>query len=107
MANRRRETPAQLTESWPDVPSRDAAGETARQFALNLRAAIGDRSVRSVAREVGIDEGTIRNVLSGAAWPDLHSIARLEHSLRSRLYPWRPNTSRAADVGGDEYFQSN
>ena len=87
MANRRRETPAELTESWPDVPSRDAAGEKARQFALNLRTAIGDRSVRSVARDAGIDEGTIRNVLSGAAWPDLRTITRLESSLGRRLYP--------------------
>lgn len=77
MANRRRETPAELTESWPDVPSRDPAGETARQFVLNLRAAIGGRSVRSVARDAGIDEGTIRNVLRGAVWPDIHSVARL------------------------------
>lgn len=87
MANRRRETPAELTESWPDAPSRDAAGETARLFALNLRAAIGERSVRSVARDAGIDEGTVRNVLSGAAWPDLHSVSRLEESLAIRLYP--------------------
>lgn len=87
MANRRRETPAELTESWPDAPSRDAAGETARQLAINLREAIGERSVRSVASDAGIDEGTIRNVLRGAAWPDIHSVARLEESLAVRLYP--------------------
>lgn len=87
MANRRRETPAELTESWPDAPSRDSAGETARQFALNLGAAIGDRSVRSVARDAGIDEGTIRNVLSGRAWPDLHTIIRLESALGCNVYP--------------------
>ena len=33
MANRRRETPAELTESVPDLPSPDPAGERARQFA--------------------------------------------------------------------------
>jgi hypothetical protein len=67
VGNRRRETPAELTEAWPDTPSRDSSGETARKFALNLREAIRDRSVRSVADVAGINEGTIRNVLSGAA----------------------------------------
>jgi len=86
VVDRRRETPAELTESWSDAPSPDPAGERARQFALNLRSAIGDRSVRSVAGAAGIAEGTIRHVLSGQAWPDLHTVSRLEETLGRRLY---------------------
>lgn len=87
MANRRRESPFELTESWPDSPSPDPAGETARRLAVNLRSAIGERSLRSVANAAGIDEATLRKVLSGAAWPDLRTIARLESALSASLYP--------------------
>jgi len=87
VANRRRETPAELTESWPDAPSADLAGEAARCFVLNLMSAMGERSVRSVANDAGLDEGTVRRILAGAAWPDLRSVARLEAALRAALYP--------------------
>ena len=87
MANRRRESPAELTESWPDAPSSDPAGEVARRFVVNLRSAMGGRSVRAVARDAGLDEGTLRRVLAGAAWPDLHTIALLEEAIGTRLYP--------------------
>ncbi|MCR2825017.1 hypothetical protein [Microbacterium sp. zg.Y909] len=87
MANRRRESPFELTESWPDAPSSDSAGETARQFVLNLRSALGERSVRAVAEHAVLDEATVRRVLSGAAWPDLRTVARLEEALGTRLYP--------------------
>ncbi|WP_374679323.1 helix-turn-helix domain-containing protein [Microbacterium wangruii] len=87
MANRRRESPSELTPSWPDAPSSDPAGETARQFVLNLRCGLGERSVRAVAEQAGLDEATVRRVLSGAAWPDLRTVARLEDALGARLYP--------------------
>ena len=87
MANRRRESPFELTSSLPDAPSSDPAGETARQFVLNLRSALGERSVRAVAEQAGLDEATVRRVLSGAAWPDLRTVARLEDALGVRLYP--------------------
>lgn len=51
-----RATPAMLTSKWPDQGSAEPVGEAARRFALNLQAAIGERSVRAVAREAGIDE---------------------------------------------------
>ncbi|GAA3917980.1 hypothetical protein GCM10022382_24970 [Microbacterium invictum] len=82
-----RPTPASLTTSWPDVPSVDPAGEKARLFALSLRRAIDDRSVRSVAAAASLNEATVRRVLAGAAWPDLHTIAVLESTLGLRLYP--------------------
>lgn len=81
-----RATPAMLYTPWPDEPSTDPVGEAARRFALNLKAAIGERSVREVAREAGLDEGTIRKVLRGESWPDLRTIWKLESALDLPLY---------------------
>ena len=81
-----RATPAMLSPKWPEKPSTDPAGEAARRFALNLRDAIGDRSVRAVARDAGINEGTIRKILLGKTWADLHTIWSLESALDTELY---------------------
>lgn len=81
-----RATPAMLSPEWPDHPSTDPAGEAARRFALNLKAAIGDRAVREVSRAAGLDEGTIRKILRGESWPDLRTIWKLESSLDAQLY---------------------
>lgn len=82
-----RPSPADLTDSWPNTPSLDPAGETARLLAVNLRRSIGMASVRSVADDAGLDEGTIRNLLSGARWSDVRTIARLEDALGVALWP--------------------
>ncbi|MFJ4175194.1 multiprotein-bridging factor 1 family protein [Microbacterium sp. NPDC089696] len=87
MARNERPSPADLSTSWPNQPSSDQAAETARRFALNLRDAIGKRSVRSVAAAAGISEGAIRHVLNGSVWPDLRTISRLETALETSLYP--------------------
>jgi hypothetical protein len=60
-------SPAELSVSWPDIPSSDLAAETARRFAINLRDALGEMSIRSVATKAGISEGTIRHVGVDAA----------------------------------------
>lgn len=70
-----RQSPAALVERWPDTPAVNPAAETARRFVLNLRDAFGDRSVRAVARDAGVDERTIRQVPAGAVWPDLLTIS--------------------------------
>ncbi|KQZ23914.1 hypothetical protein ASD43_05770 [Microbacterium sp. Root553] len=75
-----------LSSEWPDGPSSSPAGEAARRFALKLREAIGQRSVRSVARDAGVDEGTIRKILSGQSWADFHTIWSLEPTLDTPLY---------------------
>ncbi|GAA1230541.1 hypothetical protein GCM10009588_04140 [Microbacterium phyllosphaerae] len=81
-----RATPAMHSSKWPDGPSADPAGEAARRFALRLREAIGERSVRSVARDAGLNEGTIRKILSGQSWADFHTIWTLESALGTELY---------------------
>ncbi len=87
MTNRFRPSPAELTERWPDLRSQDPDAEVARQFVLNLREGLGEDSVRSVARNAELSEGTIRTIIAGAVWPDLRTIARLERALGRPLYP--------------------
>lgn len=79
--------PFELTAAWPTTPSWDVAGEKARLLALNLRSALGTASIRSIADKAGLDERTLRNILSGAKWPDLRTIALLEAALKVSLWP--------------------
>ncbi|WP_290472745.1 helix-turn-helix transcriptional regulator [Leifsonia sp. 71-9] len=74
-------------ETWPNTKLDDPIHETARQFVLNVRKAMGDASVRATAGAAGIDHNTLRYVLSGESWPDLIVISRLERSLGVRLWP--------------------
>lgn len=88
MARQPRALPAELADPpWPEHPSGDPLGEVARQFVLNVRAAVGDRSVRSVAAAAGMSHVTLLNVLAGRVWPDLYTIARLEAALDTGLWP--------------------
>lgn len=85
-----RPAPRELTRGWPTVSSENPIGEVARQFANNLRDAIGDRPVREVARELGMNHTVLRSILVGDVWPDLYTIARLEQGLGKDLWPGRP-----------------
>lgn len=82
-----RPSPRELSADWPAAPSHDAAGEVARQFALNLKKAIAGKSQRAVTELTGVEHSTISRVLSGQAWPDLATIARLELGLETNLWP--------------------
>ncbi|MFC9559867.1 helix-turn-helix domain-containing protein [Agromyces sp. NPDC056965] len=81
MSRTPRPQPAELAPGWPGTLSTDPAGEAARQFALRLRDAIGDDSIRSVARSAGLSHVTLLGYLNGSTWPDLYAIARLETAL--------------------------
>lgn len=99
-----RHAPSELTDCWPDVTSPDTAGESARQLANNLRHVIDEErkvsnaSVRSIADDAGIDEGTIRNILSGARWPDLRTITLLEEALNTSLWPARSDEGLTSEA---------
>jgi transcriptional regulator with XRE-family HTH domain len=75
------------------MPALDPTAEVARQLAENLRLAIGDRSVRSVARAADVDHSTIAAILNGRTWPDLYTIAKLERGLGMDLWPGRIKAS--------------
>lgn len=83
----RRVPPSEGLPDWPTVPSDDPVVDAARRLAVNLREAIGDRSLREVARLSGVDRTTIAVVLAGEAWPDVATLARLEVALERALWP--------------------
>jgi hypothetical protein len=82
----RRETPLELSPDWPNEPSPDHAGETARLITLGLLEAMNGRSIRSVAKAAELNEGTLRRLISGQSWPDVRTIARLERALDVKIY---------------------
>ena len=65
--------------------------QAAAQFASNLRAAIGRRTVAEVAITVNMDEDTLRAFIEGRAVPDLADVVMLENALNSDLWPVLPN----------------
>lgn len=87
MARPVRPSPADLASDWPNTPATHAEVETARRLALNLSAALGDRSLRAAKAATGVDHTTIADVLNGSTWPDLRTIARLEAGLGTDLWP--------------------
>ncbi len=87
-----RPSPAELSPPpWPQEPSNDPVAEVARRLVLNLERQIGTRSIRSTAEAAQVDHTTLLGLLRGRSWPDLVTIARLEHGLRADLWPGRPN----------------
>jgi transcriptional regulator with XRE-family HTH domain len=91
MARTARSLPVDAAPSpWPDVAADDPYVEIARQFVVRVRAAMGERSIRSVAAQAGIHNTTLLNILNGRSWPDLATIARLEVALNADLYTSLP-----------------
>lgn len=89
MARPSRQLPAEVAVDWPDVASAEPTVETARLLALNLREALGKRSLRAAKEITGVDHTTIAAILNGTTWADLHTIARLEAGLGADLWPRR------------------
>jgi hypothetical protein len=65
-------------------------GEVARQFTLNLREAIGTQSIRGAAAAADVNHSTLLGILEGRTWPDLETIAKIEHGLSADVWPGRP-----------------
>ena len=87
MANVKRPLPVELCTGWPENPSDNPSAEVVRQFALNVRSAIGDSSVRSIAAACGLSHVTVLNALNGKSWPDAWTISNLERGLNTGLWP--------------------
>lgn len=58
-------SPREIVGAWPGGPSADPVGKIARLFALNLRRAIADRSLRAAAAPTSVDHSTIMAILEG------------------------------------------
>jgi hypothetical protein len=82
-------SPRDRVADWPDTASTDPSAEAARLFARNLRAAMGERSLRAAGADTGVDHSTIQAILQGRAWPDLDTMSRLENGLGADLWPRR------------------
>ncbi|MGH3704128.1 MAG: helix-turn-helix domain-containing protein [Agromyces sp.] len=87
MGRAKRASPSELVSDWPDGQAGDPIARVAQKFTLNLLEAIGDRSVRAVARDAGIDHATLLAILAGRSWPDLATIGKLERALETNLWP--------------------
>jgi transcriptional regulator with XRE-family HTH domain len=74
-------------DGWPTVTQPDPINEIARRFVVNVRAVMGDASIRSVAARADIDHNTLRKILRGDTWPDLVVIAKLERAYNKNLWP--------------------
>ncbi|MDQ2837065.1 MAG: hypothetical protein M3Y42_00630 [Actinomycetota bacterium] len=84
-----RQSPREFSRSWPDEACEDTTAEVARRFAQRLRSALGGDSLRSAKARTGIDHTVLSDILNGLTWPELATIARLEHGLDADLWPGR------------------
>jgi len=78
---------------WPEGPfAADAPPYAVVTAAVVVayRAAAGSRSLRSVARDAGIDATALGRMLSGETVPDVHTVAVLEQALDTALWPVYP-----------------
>lgn len=81
---------------WPEGSLLEPSlAEYARQFTLNLRAAIGSRSLRDVAASAGLSHVTLVGIIRGDRWPDTLTLAKLEEALDVELWPRRTVELRA------------
>jgi DNA-binding phage protein len=78
---------------WPDDPLVDDAPPYATvtaEVVRRYRAAVGSRSLRSVASAAGIDATSLGRTLAGETVPDVHTVAVLEDALGVALWPTYP-----------------
>lgn len=87
MPRPRRDAPNVSTEDWHSSPCADPVAEVMRLVAVNLRSEIGERSLRSVARDTGVPHAVISTILRGSAWVEAATIARLEVGMGTTLWP--------------------
>ena len=89
---------------WPAAQlDGDAAAVAAQQFVANLAAATVGMSLRAVEAVTGVDHDTVARVLRGDTWPDMATVANLEHGLGKKLWP-EPSQAEgtaAQDTSGD------
>jgi hypothetical protein len=89
MARPVRPLPRDTYQGWPDIVAENVLVEVARQFAENVRAQVGDQSVRSCAERCDISHVTLKRILDGTVWPDMYTIAKLEIGFNVDLWPGR------------------
>ncbi|MFJ5233167.1 helix-turn-helix domain-containing protein [Kitasatospora sp. NPDC088391] len=109
--------PRDLTEdpeAWPRLVAGDVGAEVVRNISGRLAEALTGQelSLRQVAAGAGVNRQAIADLLAGRSWPDVATVARLEHFLNVPLYPHRagariahgeqPSRPRRQRSGNDE-----
>lgn len=82
-----RPAPASFSQKWPEEACIDARAEKVRLLALNVRRAMGNRSLRAAATDAGVDHTVLADILNGASWPDVRTVAVLELAFNQPLWP--------------------
>jgi transcriptional regulator with XRE-family HTH domain len=83
-----------VSGEWPAAKlDGDPAAEAAQQFVARLARATGELSLRSVEAATGVDHDTVARILRGDTWPDIATVANLEHGLEADLWPGRAPTN--------------
>lgn len=81
-----------VSGDWPSAQlDGDPAAEAAQEFVVRLAAAAGEASLRRVEAATGVDHDTVARILRGDTWPDMATVAHLEHGLGADLWPGRMN----------------
>ncbi|SEG75798.1 DNA-binding transcriptional regulator, XRE-family HTH domain [Thermomonospora echinospora] len=81
--------------AWPHATLTDHHGaHVAQRLARRLAQAMAEQglSANRLAHDSGVNRQTIANVLAGAVWPDLLTIAKLERALACHLWPAHQHT---------------
>jgi hypothetical protein len=88
--------------AWPWASLADHHGaRVAQRVARRLAEAMARQrlSAKRLGRISGVNRQTIANVLNGVVWPDLLTIANLEHALQERLWPLTDIGELSGDAG--------
>ena len=100
MAARRYRPPREWlapAEAWPAGRLIDDAPPYAvvtAAIVARYQEVVGDRSLRSVARQAGVDATSLGRMLAGETVPDVHTLAVLEDAVATDLWPTRRDRRR-------------
>lgn len=87
-----------VSGEWPEAKlDGDPAAEAAQRFVARLAAAVGALSLRGVETATGVDHDTVARILRGDTWPDIATVAHLEHGLGVDLWPGRAQPDEDVD----------
>lgn len=82
-------SPRSRCPDWPDTETVKSAEDwLVQRMTINLRRERNRHgTVKALAEKTGIAASTISDILNGAAWPSVATLAQLEVGLGVRLWP--------------------
>lgn len=94
-----RPAPSAVCAGWPGRQCDDPAVEKVRLLSIAVDRAMGGRSLRAVAGEVGVDFTVLSDLVAGRSWPDSRTVALLEVGLDRALWP--PHEGAGGAIHGE------